>query len=323
MTSDQLISILATITLFELMVAIGLSVTVAEIVSVARNWRMVCRAVLANYILVPAAAMGLLMLFRAHPMVAAGFLVIAACPGAPYGPPFTAMVKGNVIAAVGLMVILAGSSAILAPLLLQVLLPVIAKNEPISINLTKMIGTLALSQFLPLCVGIYVRERHPALAAKVKRPASQLSMVFNLLLVGIILVVQFPMLAAIRPMGYVGMLALLTAALFAGWALGGPEGDDRKAMLMATSVRNVGVGLVIAAASFPGTPAVTAATAYALIQSIVMALVAFAWGRWTVHRGTAVAGSPSEVPTSPLFCPKPNGGPPNGPQSTVKNAEPE
>jgi hypothetical protein len=32
--------------------------------------------------------------------------------------------------------------------------------------------------------------------------------------------------------------------------------------------------------SFPGTLAVTAATAYALFQTIVMALVALGWGRW-------------------------------------------
>jgi hypothetical protein len=32
-------------------------------------------------------------------------------------------------------------------------------------------------------------------------------------------------------------------------------------------------------ASFPGTPAVTAATAFGLFQTILVALVALAWGR--------------------------------------------
>ena len=55
---------------------------------------------------------------RRHP-----FLICAVCPGAPYGPPFTGMAKGKVGVAVGLMVILAGSSALVAPLLLHGLLP--------------------------------------------------------------------------------------------------------------------------------------------------------------------------------------------------------
>src|SRR5262249_31188148 len=78
---------------------------------------------------------------------------------------------------------------------------------------------------------------------------------------------------------YVGMTALVLAGVVAGWLLGGPASGNRTALVMATSVRNVGVALVIAAASFPGTPAVTAATAFALFQTLAMALVALAWGR--------------------------------------------
>ena len=50
-------------------------------------------------------------------------------------------------------------------------------------------------------------------------------------------------------------------------------------MVMATSVRNVGVSLVIVTAAFAGTRAVAAATVFALFQTIVMALIAMAWGR--------------------------------------------
>jgi hypothetical protein len=50
-------------------------------------------------------------------------------------------------------------------------------------------------------------------------------------------------------------------------------------MTMATAVRNVGVSLVIVTGSFAGTKAVTAATAFAIFQTIVMALVALGWNR--------------------------------------------
>src|SRR5262249_26396522 len=126
MTIDQLINVLVTITLIEMMVAIGLDVTFVDLVSVVRNWRLVARAALANYVCVPAVTVGLLLLFAPHPRVAAGFLILAVCPGAPYGPPFTAIAKGNVAVAIGLMVILAGSSAILAPILLYYLLPLMS-----------------------------------------------------------------------------------------------------------------------------------------------------------------------------------------------------
>jgi predicted Na+-dependent transporter len=190
MTIDQFINALVTITLIEMMVAIGLGVTFADVIRVARNWRLVAQAVLANYICVPAAAVGLLLLFRAEPMVAAGFLIAAVCPGAPYAPPFTALAKGNVPVSVGLMVMLAG-----------------------------------------------------------------------------------------------------TSALAAGWLSGLPGSGNRRAMAITTAVRNVGVGLVIATSGFPGTAAVTATLAFALFQTVVMAIVALAWGRWSATPPEAAGGT--------------------------------
>jgi hypothetical protein len=48
---------------------------------------------------------------------------------------------------------------------------------------------------------------------------------------------------------------------------------------MVMSVCNVGVSLVNATGSFASTKAVTTATAFAIFKTIVMAVVALAWGR--------------------------------------------
>ena len=281
MKVDRLINILAAITLIEMMVTIGLGVTLSDVLRVSRSWSLVARAVLANYILVPAAAVGLLLLFRANPLVAVGFLVAAICPGAPYGPPLTAMAKGNVPVSVGLMVILAGSSAIVAPLLLKFLLPLVAGDTPLTISVVKIIGTLLGAQLLPLCVGLLLRHQYPSLADKLRGPAGVLSASLNLLTLAVILFVQFRVLAEIRFIGYVGMLSLLIVTMVAGALAAKRTPEERKGMVITTSVRNVGVGLVIVSGSFPGTAAITSATVYALFQTIVMVLVALAWGRLT------------------------------------------
>lgn len=283
MNLDQLINSIAMLTLVEMMVTIGLGVTFADVIGVAKDRRMLTRAAVANYFLVPGAAMSLLFLFNAKPMVAAGLLVAAVCPGAPYAPPFTSLAKGKVPLAVGLMVVLAGSSAIIAPLLLTVLLPLVAGSNSLKINAVKMVSTLVVTQFLPLCIGLFIRERKPALAEKLIRPFRRLSMALNLVLVVAIFSLQFRMLAQIRLVGYLGMLTLVAATLAAGWILA-PSGDDRRTLAITTSVRNVGVSLVIATSSFPGTPAITSATAYALFQTVLIALVALLWGRTTPAR---------------------------------------
>ena len=274
-----LINLLCAVTLFEMMVSIGIGVTLADLIGVARNGRLVGMAALANYVCVPAAAVVLVLLFDADALVAAGFLIAAVCPGAPYGPPFTGIAKGNVARAVGLMAILAGSSALLAPLLLHFLLPLTSGDEHVRINVGKMVSTLLIAQFLPLCLGLAIRHWRPAMADRLKKPANLLSLVLNLATFGVILGVQWDMLMGIPVRAYLGMLALILVSVGAGWLLGGPGSENRTAMTMATAVRNVAVSLVIATGSFAGTKAVTAATAFAIFQTIVMALVALAWGR--------------------------------------------
>ena len=80
MSLDRLINLLVTITLIEMMVLIGLRVTFAELIEIGRSFRLVTQAAVANYLLVPTLAVALLILFEADPLVAAGFLVLAACP---------------------------------------------------------------------------------------------------------------------------------------------------------------------------------------------------------------------------------------------------
>jgi BASS family bile acid:Na+ symporter len=138
-----------------------------------------------------------------------------------------------------------------------------------------------------------VRQWRPLLAEKLRRPANLLSTLLNVMLLAIILTVQFDMLTSIPLRAFAGMSLLLLATVGIGWLLGGPGADHRKTMAIMTSVRNAGVTLVIVASSFPGTRAVTAATAYALVQTIAMALIAIGWGR--LASATAATTSPATL----------------------------
>jgi BASS family bile acid:Na+ symporter len=279
MAIDQITNLLVTVTLIEMMITIGLGVTISELLSVARNWRLMAKAALANYVCVPAATIGLLLLFRTQPMAAAGFLILAVCPGAPYGPPFTSIAKGNVTVAVGLMVLLAGSSAIIAPLLLGLLLPLMAGDKPLHVDTVKIVMTLLVTQLLPLCVGLSVRHWRPVLAERLIKPANLISKILNLIACGLIIGTQYHMLSEIRLVGFFGMLLLLLASFSAGWVFGGPGAKNRKTLTLTTSLRNVGVGLVIATGNFAGTPAVTAALAYGIFEILASLLLALRWGR--------------------------------------------
>jgi BASS family bile acid:Na+ symporter len=296
MTMDQVINLLVTITVVEMMIAIGLGVTFAELVRVGQGWPLLTKAFFANYVAVPAVTVGLLLLYRVQPMVAAGYLILAVCPGAPFGPPLAAIARGNKAVSVGLMVILSGSSVFLAPLLLHFLLPLMAGSEtangtqgiPPKVDAVQIGVSLLGIQLVPLCVGLAVRHWRPELAKRVQKPANRISAVLNVVVTVVILIVQGHLLAEIRPVGFVGMLVLLIASLAAGWLLGGPGSDNRKTLALTTSLRNVGVSLVIATGGiFAGTPAGPAVMVYGWIEIFGSLFLALVWGRRT--SGTPLA----------------------------------
>ncbi len=279
MTIAQMAQWLIALTLIDMMVAIGLGITLAELIAVARNWRLLAKAALANYICVPAATIGLLLLLGTPPLEATGFLILAVCPGAPFGPPFASIARGNVPVAVGLMVVLAGSSALIAPLLLGVLLPWVAGEEPLSIDMLKIVTTLLVTQLLPLCGGLALRHFRPAWALRLIAPADISCKVLTLLTCGLVLAMQMQTLAETRVASVFGMLALLLASFASGWLFGGPSHEIRKTVTLTTSLRNVAVGLVIVNGNFAGTPAVTATLAYAMVEILGSFLLALWWSR--------------------------------------------
>lgn len=292
MSADRWINLLLTITLVEMMFAVGLGTAPRDVAAAVKQWRLTLRAAIANYVVVPAATVVLLLTFQARPMAAAGFLILAVCPGAPYGPPLTAIAKGNVATAIGWMAILATSSALLAPLLLGVLLPLTSGDARLEIDAARLAGTLVLTQLAPVGAGSTLRAWRPGVAAKIQPAANRISKLLNLAAIGSIIALQFRMLLDIRWAAFGGMIALMVASLMAGWLLGGPERELRKTLAIVTSVRNAGVGMVIASSSFPGTQALTAVLAYAIVDLLGALAVALWWGRrdaMSVQRPTSSA----------------------------------
>lgn len=261
--------------LIAIMLSMGLTATFAEVLASLHKPRLVVLGLLANFVLVPAVTVGLLYLFDANPMVAVGFLILAVCPGAPVGPPFAAIARGDVPCALGQMVILAGLSVFLSPALLGVLLPRVTPGNDWHIDYLTIVQTLLIAQMLPLAVGLGIHQRAPRWTKRITRPVRLLA---NLLLLGVVVLLlarEYETLAMIRLRGWIGMLLLLAASLGIGWLCGGPGQATRKTFALTTAVRNAAVGLVIVSNNFAATPAVTAVVAYALVSILASLGCAF------------------------------------------------
>src|SRR5262249_25927223 len=100
----------------------------------------------------------------------------------------------------------------------------------------------------------------------IARPVGLLANVLLLVLVGLIIIVHYETLAAIRLRAWAGMGLLLLASLGIGWLCGGPDIRTRKTMAATTAPRNAAVGLVIAASNFTDPAVMAAVVAYGLVS---------------------------------------------------------
>lgn len=296
MDTATLIKLLNVIALMAMMLSIGLKVTFAQVTASARHIRLVVLAIVANFVLVPLVTVGLLLGFQAPALASAGFLILAVCPGAPMGPSFTAIARGDVSLATGLMVILAGLSAVLAPALLTVLLGWLAPESDLHIDYLAIASTLLVTQILPLGVGLSMHEWAPRLTGCLVKPVSVLANLLLLVVVALIVATQYETLAAFRLRGWIGMLVLLAASLGTGWICCGPGRATRSALAVTTGVRNAAVGLVIVSTNFADTPAMTAVVAYALVSIFGTLGCAIVLGKFAVDATKAVSASAAMTP---------------------------
>ena len=146
------------------MLSIGLMLTVRDISVSLRDRRWLVRALLANFVVLPAIAFGVARLLELDPVLTASLLVLATSPGGPVLVKWVTLAKGDPALAVGLVVILLLVGVTTQPLVLPILL------DGVTVSAGSIVRTLIFTVLAPLLVGLILRARRPLLAAWLRLP---------------------------------------------------------------------------------------------------------------------------------------------------------
>ena len=95
-TLETLAQLFALIFVVGSMAAMGLSLTMSQIVSPLRNGRLVGLTLVANFILVPALAYLITLIFTLDPPIEIGLVLLATAAGAPFLPKLAQTAKGSI-----------------------------------------------------------------------------------------------------------------------------------------------------------------------------------------------------------------------------------
>ena len=247
------------------MLAVGLSLTVAEILAPLRNVRLVFVALLANFVLMPAGALVIARLLNLDEPLGAALLLLGTAAGAPFLPKLAAVAKGNLGLAVGLTVLLMVLTVAYMPVVLPLLLTGVAV-DPLEIA-----RSLVLLMLLPLAVGLVVRARLEGIARKARPPLEQLSSASLVVLVVGMTVTNFQnVLSLFGTRGILASVIFLALGVALGWLLGGPDRGTRGVMALGTAQRNIAAALVVGGQSFPDPRVVVLVVVVAIVGLLIL-----------------------------------------------------
>jgi len=254
--------------LVSLMLSAGLEINREHVVAALKDYGLLARALLANFVFVPIFGVILARLFNLDGYVAVGFLLMAMAAGVPFLVRAAGRKPGGSLGfAAELAFIMPALSILTIPLTAHFVFPPdIAAHVP---ALTLII-TLVGFQLVPLLIGVLIADRSPAIAAKLQRP---LLLVFFVAIIALLVIIGPELLKAVASVYgsrvIWATLSIVILSIFTGWVLGGPEIEYRRTLSIATALRNIGTCAVIATASFPGTLVAPTVLTYFLVQFVV------------------------------------------------------
>lgn len=256
------------------MLAMGLGLRVSDIVAPLRNWRLVISALLANFVVMPFAALTLARTLRLEESMGIGLLLLGMAAGAPFLPTLAQISRGNLAFAVGLMVLLMVITVGYVPVVLPLLLP------GVSVNPAQIARSLVLLMLLPLGSALAVKANRPGLAATIKPFFDKTS---NLSLIALMaLQTLLNVRSVVAVFGTGGILAgvlFLAVGFIVGWALGGAARETRSVLGLGTAQRNIAAALVVANQSFDDPNVVVMVVVIAIVGLLTLMPLSRALGR--------------------------------------------
>ena len=247
------------------MLALGSSLTIAQIIEPLRNVRLVVLALLANFVAMPVVALLLAKVLQLDEQFAVGLLVLGCTAGAPFLPKLAERARGDIAFAVGAMVLLMVVTVGYLPIVLPMLL------HGVTVDPWKIARSLVLLMLLPLAAALALKARRGDLAARVKPLLDRISNLSLILLLLLITAANINKVVQIF-----GSRAILAGLLFIalgfgiGWLLGGPGADTRRVVALGTAQRNIAAALVVASQSFDDPKVVVMVTVVAISSLIIL-----------------------------------------------------
>lgn len=288
MQADLLTTVILPVSLFIIMLGMGLALKPVDFKMVVLKPKAVLIGLVAQMLILPLIAYGIVQLFGMTGALAMGMMILALCPGGTTSNLYTYLAKGDIALSVTLTSIVSLIAPFTVPLFIVMFMGMLmGQEEYIQLPVIKTIVQLVVITIIPITIGMVINYYKPALSAKAEKPAKLFSIIFLFLIVILICVKNISEMGRYFAQAGMAALVLNIACMVVGYGLAklaNLNEAQSKAIGIEVGFQNGTLAIVIALTLLHNTEMAISATIYSIIMFVTGALFA-----WILNRKTQVA----------------------------------
>ena len=176
------------LSLFIIMLGMGLSLVIADFKRIALYPKATIIGLTNQLILLPLIAFAIVSVLNLSPMVAVGFMLLAACPGGVTSNLITHVSRGDTALSITLTAISSFASVVTIPFIISSsLLHFLGDAQTIALPVVKTILQILTITIVPVSIGMTIQHFFPNFANRMDKPTRIFSsIIFLIILISII-----------------------------------------------------------------------------------------------------------------------------------------
>ena len=278
---EALQDILVGTLLVSVMLSVGFDLTWNKLRDVWKQPGILAAGLVLNYVLIPLVALGSTRALGVTGAAAIGVLLVSATPGGPFGTLLVQKARGNLPAAVSLMITLTLLNTILTPVVLGSCASI--STAGMRVPIAPVARLILLYQVIPLAISMSIRHRKADWAPTGRKLADwTTNIAFVILLIGMV-TTEGATALNVGWRTFVAMEILILAMLGIGFFAYPFDRNTRVAFALTNTIRSLGLALLLAAAWFDDMTVTVTAMCYGLM-TFVNAIPFAIWSRARADR---------------------------------------
>jgi BASS family bile acid:Na+ symporter len=267
-----------------IMFAVGITLVPGDFTRLASQPRAVIAGLIGQVIVLPAAAWALAFTWRLPPEMAAGLMIVAACPGGASSALIAHLARGSAAVSVTLTVITSLLALVTMPLVVQAGMGLFLGHDgAVHFSVGGVVRGVFIIATVPVAAGMLLRAWQPGWVARIERPLGKVATALFVAIVVATFVGQRGPLFANLPTVGPAAATLNVLMMAAGIALGRAFRVSRRDAIAIASdcgLHNAALGIFVALNVFQTPALAVPSVVYALLMNVgAFGLIAFG-RRW-------------------------------------------